>query len=310
MASGRAAGYPLAGRILRRAPLGVAALVLIAAFMVVAALAPQLSPHDPLAHDLDHRLVPPGTEFLLGTDNFGRDVLSRILHGARVTILVGLVSVALATISGTVIGMTSALVGGRLDLLGQRVADSFSAFPALVMVLILVAAFGPSAQLLIAGIAVAYTPQIARLARAESLRAKEEGYVTAARAAGAPRWRILVRHVMPDIMPPVVVLATGYVGEAMVLEAGLSFLGVGVPPPEPSWGRMIFEGAHQYLETAPWLTIYPGIALSLVVLSFALLGDSLRDVLDRSPATVPPDRGRAADLPGSPDANSSGPGGR
>lgn len=258
----------------------IAASAVLAAGLAVALLAGELAPHDPLQHNLEHRLEPPGATFLLGTDNFGRDVLSRVLHGARVSLLVGLASVVVVTIVGTALGVASAYLGGRADLYGQRVVDALLAFPALVVVLTLVAAFGPSAVVVVVGIVVALTPQMTRLARAQALRAREHEYVIAAEAMGASHRRVMLRHILPDSLPPVLVLATGHIGEAMVLEAALSFLGLGVPPPHPSWGRMISEGAQLYLETAPWLTIVPGLALSILVLGFAFLGDALRDALD------------------------------
>lgn len=269
-----------ARRLRVRGVLAVLATAVLAAGLVAALFAGSLAPHDPLEHNLDHRLEPPSSSFLLGTDNFGRDVLSRVLHGARTSLLVGLASILVVAVLGTILGVGSAHLGGRTDLLGQRVVDALLAFPALVVVLVLVAAFGPSMGIVVVGIAIALTPQMTRLARAQALKAREQEYVAAAQAMGASGWRIMARHILPDSFPPVLVLATGYVGEAMVLEAALSFLGLGVPPPQPSWGRMIFEGAHLYLETAPWLTIFPGLALSILVLSFAFLGDALRDALD------------------------------
>jgi peptide/nickel transport system permease protein len=269
-----------AWRFGRRSPLGVVALLFLSASLIIAAFAEGLAPRDPLEHDLENRLQPPSRDFLMGTDNFGRDVLSRVIYGARTSLFVGLVSIAVVTVVGTALGTASAFVGGGADLLGQRLADALMAFPALVLALVLVAAFGPSTLVVVIAIVAALTPQMARLARARCLELKEEDYILAARAVGATSWRIMGRHILPGSLAPVLVLATGYVGNAMVLEAALSYLGLGVPPPEPSWGRMIFEGTYLYLETAPWLTIFPGLTLSVLVLSFALLGDALRDALD------------------------------
>jgi peptide/nickel transport system permease protein len=261
-------------------PLGAFALVLVVAGLLVAAFAERLAPFDPLLHDLENRLQPPSSTHPMGTDNFGRDVLSRVIYGTRAALFVGLFSVGMATALGAALGILSAMVGGALDLLGQRLADALLAFPALVLALVLVAAFGPSSWVVASALTLAFTPQLARLARARCLELNAREYVLAARAVGASSWRIALRHILPGSLSPVLVLATGYVGKAMVLEAVLSYLGLGVPPPEPSWGRMIFEGASLYLETAPWLTVFPGLALSALVLGFALLGDALRDALD------------------------------
>lgn len=268
------------GRFWARSPVGLVALVLVFAAMAAAFLGPVVTPHDPLAHDLENRLEPPSAQHLMGTDNFGRDVLSRVIHGARNSLTVGLVSVAVVTVLGTLLGVASALAGGSVDLIAQRLVDTLIAFPALVLALVLVAAFGPSTAVVIAAVVVALVPQLMRLARASCLELQGRDHVLAARSLGASAWRIMVRHILPHAIPSVLVLASGFVGKALVLEAALSFLGLGIPPPAPAWGRMIFEGASLYLETAPWLTVFPGLALSLVVVAFALLGDALHDQLD------------------------------
>jgi peptide/nickel transport system permease protein len=277
-ATGRAARAP--APFLRRHPLAAAALLVLAVVAVAAAGAPALAPYDPLRHDLEARLLPPTGQHPLGTDAFGRDVLSRVMHGARASLAVALIGVGLVSLLGTALGVVSGFAGGHLDMLLQRVADAFLAFPALVMALVLTAALGPSRAVVIAAIVLALTPQMARLARGRSLELKGQEHVVAARALGAGDARIVVRHLLPHVVPSVAVLATGFIGTALVLEAALSYLGLGLPPPTPSWGRMIFEGAHLYLETAPWLTIAPGAALSLVVVACTVLGDALRDTLD------------------------------
>jgi peptide/nickel transport system permease protein len=275
-AAGRAPPWTL----LRRHPLGVLALAFLIAFALAAGLAPTLAPFDPLAHDLGRRLAAPGGAHAMGTDGFGRDVLSRVLYGARASLAVAVLGVALATGIGTLVGVATAYAGGRVDLLVGRLTDALMAFPALVMALVLVAAFGPSQPLVVVAIVMALTPHLTRVARARCLELLERDHVLAARALGADDRRIVVRHLLPNVLPTVVVLAAGYVGNALVLEAALSYLGLGLPPPTPSWGRMIFEGAHLYLETASWLTVFPGLALASVVLAFTLLGDALRDALD------------------------------
>ncbi len=260
--------------------LGMIAGCIVMVAIACAVGAEVIAPHDPLAHDPQNRFVPPGASFIMGTDNFGRDVFSRVVYGARASLGVGVLSVAIAALLGTALGTASAFAGGRVDLVGQRLTDTLTAFPAIVTALVLVAAFGPSVRMVMIAVVVAFTPQVTRLARARCLEVKEQAYVEAARSVGASGVRIMLRHILPNTAGSVLVLATGYVGQALVLEAALSYLGFGVPPPEPSWGRMIFEGARLYLETAPWLTLFPGLALSLVALSFALLGEALRDTLD------------------------------
>ena len=267
-------------RLGRVRPLVVAAALVAAVAVVAAVFAEQLAPYDPLAPNLAARLSPPGGAHPLGTDNFGRDVLSRVIYGARVSVLVGLASAGLAFLFGTAAGFLSGLLGGPGDLAGQRAIDTLLAFPALVLALVFVAAFGPSTGVVIAAISTALFPQMARLARSLCLAIKESDYCLAARAMGASRWHIALRHILPNALGSLVALATGFVGESIVIESVLSYLGLGVPPPTPSWGRMISEGSRRYLETAPWLTIVPGLALSLLALAFAILGDAVRDALD------------------------------
>lgn len=267
-------------RLVRGRPTALAALFIIAAALAAALLADAIAPHDPLAPDIARRLEPPGPGRLLGADNFGRDVLSRVIYGARTSLAAGLLSASAAAAAGVLIGAASAMLGGWTDLIVQRITDAFTAFPAVVWALVFAAAFGPSVQMVTIALIVALAPQMVRLMRAKTLEIKEEEYVTAARAAGASGWRIVFRHILPNAAAPAAVLATGFVGEALALEAALSYLGLGVPPPHPSWGRMIYEGAHLYLETAPWLTVFPGLALALVALAFAWLGDALRNAFD------------------------------
>jgi peptide/nickel transport system permease protein len=255
---------------------------------LVAAFAEQIATHDPLAQDIPNALLPPGADgHWFGADRFGRDVFSRVVYGARVSLYVGLVSVLVGTSIGVLLGVVSGYWGGRFDLLLQRFVDTLLAFPSLVLALILVAAVGPSVEGVIAAVVLAFTPQIVRLARSQALAVVGESYVMAAQAMGAGPVRIVLRHILPNSIAPVLVHATGFLEGAVVAEASLSFLGLGIPPPYPSWGRMLQEGAGAgYLEAAPWLVIFPGVALSLTVFAVAVLGDALRDVLDprlRSP---------------------------
>jgi peptide/nickel transport system permease protein len=253
---------------------------LAALSVAIGLLGPLLAPSDPLVHDLARRLEGPSLSYPFGTDAFGRDVLSRVLHAARPTLLTALSGVALVALLGATLGVAVAAIGGRVDLLVGRLADTLLAFPAIVLALVLAAAFGASRRVVLVAVVVALTPHALRLARARALEVLHDEHVLAARALGASEARVVLRHVLPHAVPGVIVLATGYVGQALVLEAALSYLGLGLPPPTLSWGRMLFEGAHLYLEVAPWLTIAPGLALASVALLFAALGDALRDRLD------------------------------
>ena len=271
------AGVLAYARASQLAVLSVAALALIG----VAALAADIvAIHDPLAQNAAEMLRSPGPDHYFGTDGFGRDIFSRVVHGSRVSLYVGLVSVGLAVVGGTCAGTVSAYRGGTFDLVVQRVIDVLLGFPFLVLALIMVVALGSSQTSVALAIAISLAPQVARLSRASALSVKEELYVEAARAIGASSYRVIWRHLLPNSFPPVLAQATGYFGAAVVAETALSFLGLGVPPPFPSWGRMLQEGARNYFEVAPWATVFPGLALSITVLSSALLGDAVRDLLD------------------------------
>jgi len=264
----------------RRKPLGALGAVVIVGLVVVALLAPFLAPFDPYVQDPTRVLRAPGADNLLGTDRFGRDQLSRIIYGSRVSLYVGLVSVIIGTTIGMVIGVASAYFGGKFDLLVQRFVDTMMGFPGLVLVLILVVALGPSLFNVTLAIAINYSDKVIRLARSAALSVKGEDYILAARAVGVGTRRILYRHVAPNSLAPIFVLATAQLGNAIITEAGLSFLGLGVQPPTPSWGNMLQAASNQNMEAAPWLAIYPGLALAMVTFAFAVFGDALRDVLD------------------------------
>ena len=252
----------------------------LVAMGLAAIFAEQLVPFDPLAHDEANTLLAPSAEHLFGTDRFGRDVFSRVLYGARISLMVGLVSVLAGTVIGTTIGVISAYASGIADLVIQRFIDALMAFPHLLMALLLVVVLEPSPVSVIIGITVAFVPQVARIARAQALSVKAETYVMAAKSLGGSPTRIVARHVLPNSITPVIIHATGFMEGAVLTEAALSFLGLGVPPPDPSWGRMLKEGSEGFLEAAPWLTIFPGLALTALVFCVALIGDSVRDVLD------------------------------
>ena len=264
----------------QRKPLGLIGGVTLVFLVAVAVFAPLVAPFDPTVQDIPNRLRPPGGRYLFGTDTYGRDVFSQIVYGGRVSLYVGLLSVVIGTFSGVIIGVASGYLGGLFDLLVQRLVDALLGFPPLVLALVLVVSMGPSINSVVFAIGITYIPRVVRLARASALTTAQEMYVDAARAMGCGGLRIMVRHVVPNSLTPVVVLATGYLGTAIVAEASLSFLGLGVPPPNPTWGGMLQTGTRGYLESAPWLTIYPGLALSAVVFAFGLLGDALRDVWD------------------------------
>jgi peptide/nickel transport system permease protein len=234
---------------------------------------------DPLQQDAFNRLLPPGQGSLFGTDNFGRDVFSRIVYGAQSSLYIALGSVTLGTLLGMAIGTVSAFRGGWTDLVAQRATDTILGFPVLVLAVIFIMALGPSAHTVMAAIAIGVMPQMVRLSRSRSLSAKEEAFVTAARAMGVSAPRIVLRHVLPRTVSPIMAYATGYVGIALILESSLHYLGLGVPPPYPSWGGMLQE-SRPYLEAAPWLAVFPGLALSVAAFCFVFLGDALRDRLD------------------------------
>jgi peptide/nickel transport system permease protein len=267
-------------RFARRKPLGAAGALVIVFLVVVAFAGPAIAPYDPLLQDSTQSVKAPSAEHLMGTDRLGRDQLSRIIYGARVSLYVGLLSVIMGTVIGMAIGITSAYVGGKFDLVVQRFVDTMMGFPGLVLVLIMVVALGPSLFNVTLAIAVNYSDKVIRLSRSAALSVKGEDYILAARAVGVGTWRILYRHVAPNTLAPIFVLASAQLGASIVTEAGLSFLGLGVQPPTPSWGNMLQAAATTNMEAAPWLAIYPGLALAVVTFAFAVFGDALRDVLD------------------------------
>lgn len=267
-------------RFARAYPLGAAGGACLVFLVLVAVFADVIAPYDPLAQDIPSRLTAPSSGFWFGTDNLGRDVFSRVVFGARTSLYVGLVSVALGSVIGTLLGVTSGYLRGPFDLVVQRLVDTLMGFPALVLALTLVVALGASLNNVCIAIAMTIAPRITRVARSSTLAIREELYVTGAIAIGCSTTRIVLRHITPNALAPIFILATGGLGSAIIAEASLSFLGLGVPPPTPSWGGMIQLGARGYLESSPWLAIYPGIVLSLVVFSFSLLGDALRDAFD------------------------------
>jgi len=269
-----------AGFLIRRYPLGAAGAVIVVVFMLAALFADVVAPFDPTSTNARGSLAPPGSTYWLGADFMGRDVFSRIVHGARISLAVGVGATTLGCVLGVAVGLMSGYLGGWVDLVAQRVMDIMQSLPLLVMALVMAASLGPSLRNTIIAIAIPLVPNIARVIRSSTLSLREQPFVEAARATGMRELRIAVRHVLPNTLAPLIVLATAQLGSAILTEASLSFLGVGVPEPHPSWGRMLSESAAEYVRTAPWLVIFPGIAISLAVFGTNLLGDALRDMLD------------------------------
>lgn len=254
-------------------------LVIIVIMILAALLAPLLTPYDPLDQHLDEGLSRPNWSHPLGQDRFGRDILARMLYGARVSLWVGVSTALVSLMIGMMIGATAGFLGGVFDEMLTRVIDILLAFPGILLALVLMALLGPSLNNVILALCLVGWVGYARLARAQVLSIRERTYITAARSVGATQSRIICSHILPNILPPLLVEATFGIGGAIVGEAGLSFLGFGVQPPTPSWGAMLNEG-RQFLLIAPHLTTFPGLAIMLVVLGFNFFGDGLRDMLD------------------------------
>jgi ABC-type dipeptide/oligopeptide/nickel transport system permease subunit len=267
-------------RLRRWLPIGIG-LAMAAVMIVVAAAAPLIAPLSPSAQFSDAVLKGPGAieRHLLGTDEFGRDILSRVIWGARVSLQVGLASVLFAFVLGVPLGIVAGVRGGHLETVIMRCADMLMAFPTLLLALIIVTALGGSLVNEILAIGVALTPNFLRLARSLALTIREQDYILAARALGTGQLRVMVRHVFPNTVYALVVVATLYIATASRTEAGLSFLGLGIPPPTPSWGNILSEG-RQYIKCCPWITTFSGLAIMVAVLAFNLVGDALRDLLD------------------------------
>ena len=269
-----------AKRLCQRYPLGAIGSFIVFLVVFAAVFADFVAPYDPTTTSAKMSLSPPGSDMLFGGDMMGRDVLSRIIHGARISLAVGIGSTILWGVIGTIIGLMCGYWMGLFDLLIQRIIDMMQALPLLVMALVMAASLGPSLENTIIAISIPLVPQVARVIRSNVLSLRELPFVEAARAVGMSDLRIVFRHILPNTLAPLIVLATAQLGSAILTEASLSFLGLGVPEPYPSWGRMLSESAAEYVRVAPWLVIFPGIAISAAVFGANLMGDAVRDFLD------------------------------
>ena len=267
-------------RFTRQRPLGAIGAVIIIIMIMAALLADFIAPFDPLANDYGAMLQPPNAKHWFGTDSFGRDVFSRIIYGSRTALWVGFASAFLGASFGAVIGVGSAFFGGRIDLVLQRFMDLLLSFPLIILALVVVAVLGAGATNVILAIMVPMLPRCALVVRSSALALREMPFIEAARALGFGPVRIIIRHMLPNVMAPFLIMLTAFLGQAILLEASLSFLGLGVAEPQPAWGLMLRGAAVDFAERAPWMAIYPGIAISLSVFAFNLFGDSLRDALD------------------------------
>jgi peptide/nickel transport system permease protein len=270
----------LAFRFCRQKPLGAIGGILVIGLIVLAVFADRIAPH---AYDdsiRGARMKPPSAQFWMGTDNLSRDVWSRVVYGARISITVGFATVALATVMSTAIGVSSAYVGGAYDIVVQRVVDAWMSFPALVVVLSLMAALGPGLLNLILALSILGAASGSRVIRGATLSVMQNPYVEAARALGAGHLRIVLLYILPNVMATILILATIGLGTVILAESALSFLGFGIPPPYPSWGAMLSGSGRSFMIHAPWMVLWPSVAISLAVFGFNMLGDALRDVLD------------------------------
>lgn len=265
---------------IKRRPLGGISGIVILVMILVALFAPLVARYDPMVQHGGRILEWPSWEFWMGTDHLGRDIYSRVVHGTRVSITVGFVAVAIGTTGGSLIGLVSAFQGGKFDLYVQRFVDAWIAFPGLVLILVLVSMLGPSLLNVSVAIGIGTIPSTSRIVRSAVLTIKQNEYVLAAHAVGASSIRIGVRHILPNVTAPIIIISTVSLGGAILAEASLSFLGLGVPPPAPTWGGMLSREGREYMIIQPLLGIWPGLAITTVVMAFNLFGDALRDVWD------------------------------
>jgi peptide/nickel transport system permease protein len=264
----------------RKKPLGAFGGVVAVLLIIVAIFAPWLATHDPNATNAALVYAPPGPDYWLGGDQVGRDVFSRLVYGARISLYAGLLSAFIGASIGMLIGVTSVHFGGITDLIIQRIIDAMMAFPPLILAISIMAALGASLNNVVIALSIAFIPSTARVLRSQALAVKEMNYVLAAKAIGASHLRVIFQYMIPNCLALYIVIVTTFLGVAIVAEATLSFLGIGVPPDVPSWGGMLNGAAQTYVHLAPWLGVFPGMAIAIVVFAWNLLGDSLRDVLD------------------------------
>jgi len=272
----------------RNNPLGTVGLLLVIIMVVAAVFAPQIAPYDPEENDFAAMFSPPSLSVaegasgahILGTDEFGRDIFSRIVWGARTAMLVGFSCALFASVGGLLVGVSSAYFGGRVDIVLQRIVDVLIAFPGIILALAIVAVLGTDLIFVIIAITIPLLPNCARVVRSTALSIREIPYVDAARACGFGHARIVLRHMAPNVMAPFLIMMTTFLGQAILAEASLTFLGLGVQEPTPAWGLMLRSGAEEFAESAPWVPIFPGLAISAAVFGFNLFGDALRDILD------------------------------
>ncbi len=267
-------------RFCRRKPLGAIGGVIVVGLIVMAIFADRIAPYAYDESIAGGRMKPPSAQFWMGTDNLGRDIWSRVVYGARISVTVGFATVALATLLATLVGMSSAYLGGAYDIVVQRVVDAWMSFPALVIVLSLLAALGPGLLNLILALSVLGAAGTSRVIRGAALSTMQNPYVEAARALGSGHARVILRHVLPNVMATIIILATIGLGTVILAESALSFLGFGIPPPYPSWGGMLSGSGRSFMHRAPWMALFPGAAISLAVFGFNMFGDALRDLLD------------------------------
>ena len=266
--------------VIRRKPLGMASAAVILVIVLTAIFADVLAPYDPLSAQPEIRLAAPGWDHPFGTDDIGRDVFSRIIYGSRISLWVGLLAVGIGTLCGMIIGLACGYWEGHLDLALQRLMDAVQAIPGLILALAIVSVLTPNTTNAMLAIAMVIIPGNSRIVRGAVLAAKQNRYVEAAEAIGCRQPRILITHILPNVTAPILIIASIWLGNAILIEASLSFLGVGTQPPTPSWGLMLSSTGRAFMEQAPWLAIFPGLAISLAVLAFNLFGDTLRDAWD------------------------------
>ena len=272
--------WPAIRKFIITKPLGTIGGAIILLMALTALFADALAPYNPYEINQLLQFKPPSVQHWLGTDEFGRDMLTRLIYGARIALFIGLVATFVGSTGGAILGVFSAYMGGKVDLITQRIMDVMLAFPLLILALAIVSVLGRSIPNVVLAIAIPIIPRTTRIVRSSALSVKENVFVEAARAVGSQHWRVMARHILPNVMAPYLIMLTAQLGNAILVEASLSFLGLGTAEPTPSWGLMLSGSAASYAERAPWVAIFPGLAITLAVFGFNLFGDSLRDALD------------------------------